>query len=279
MTIPQIRSAIHALPGGQGIDGGLPPVPAAAREVSGAAGPLKRRLAELRAAVLEQRALEHATHEAADAARADADRAQQDADFAPLPPLLAGGADAAGPGAADERPVAAVSPAQRDLTAAQQRSFERRESEIAAAELLAGEDGDSLRKPCEIPLSDGIPFAARPAACTAYMHCLKDMQWAAALAKVDPVAGAQREAGAWVVFLRLFPAAVLRDVGGGGETGGRRVLSLLNKWGTGKYLETYYAPVRPRNLQNTERDIALNYLNVLELYFQYIYTANICRCE
>ena len=32
-------------------------------------------------------------------------------------------------------------------------------------------------------------------------------------------------------------------------------------------------------LQNTKRDTALNNLDVLELYYQYIYTANICRCE
>ena len=68
-----------------------------------------------------------------------------------------------------------------------------------------------------------------------------------ALTKVDPVVGTQRDTGRRMGgFLRLFPAAVLRDVGGGGETGGWRVLSLLNKWGTGKYLEVYYAPVRPR---------------------------------
>jgi hypothetical protein len=33
------------------------------------------------------------------------------------------------------------------------------------------------------------------------------------------------------------------------------------------------------HLQNTKRDTALDNLNVLELYYQYIYTANICRCK
>jgi hypothetical protein len=32
-------------------------------------------------------------------------------------------------------------------------------------------------------------------------------------------------------------------------------------------------------LQNTKRNTALDNLNVLELYYLYIYTANICRCE
>ena len=42
---------------------------------------------------------------------------------------------------------------------------------------------------------------------------------------------------------------------------------------------SYYLNFRRLQLQITKRDTALNNLDVLELYHQYIYTANICRCK
>ena len=39
---------------------------------------------------------------------------------------------------------------------------------------------------------------------------------------------------------------------------------------------SYYLNFRRLQLQNTKRDTALNNLDVLELYYQYIGTANIC---
>ena len=53
------------------------------------------------------------------------------------------------------------------------------------------------------------------------------------------------ETGAWVIVLRIFPAAILRDYGGGGKSDNRTVRqmrSALKLWDKGDYVTAYLRP-------------------------------------
>ena len=121
-------------------------------------------------------------------------------------------------------------------------------SELWAYALLQ-EDGDTLRQPCTVPLMDTIPFELRERVCKAYARCIADLQAAIKMrenaAAGDDVAAARlaahHETGAWVIVLRIFPAAILRDYGGGGVHGRtpRELRRALKLWDKGDYVTAY----------------------------------------
>ena len=55
--------------------------------------------------------------------------------------------------------------------------------------------------------------------------------------------------GAWAIALRVFHPAVLRNTGGGGKEGARRVRAALRLWHDGRYDLCYDRPLRERVLQ------------------------------
>jgi hypothetical protein len=97
----------------------------------------------------------------------------------------------------------------------------RRTSEMWAANMLA--EDDTFRQPCMMPTLDTVPFKLREKVIKLYVRCVGDLQAATAehqrlAAKDDEVAtklAEQRKIGAWVIVMRIFPAAILRDAGGG----------------------------------------------------------------
>ena len=61
------------------------------------------------------------------------------------------------------------------------------------------------------------------------------------------------EVGAWVVLLRIFPMALLRDFGGGGRAAEGRLRRQLEKWDSGDYLDAAFMPSRPRAVRRSRR--------------------------
>ena len=59
--------------------------------------------------------------------------------------------------------------------------------------------------------------------------------------------------GAWAIALRVFHPAVLRNTGGGGKEGARRVRAALRLWHEGRYDICYDRPLRERVLQKASK--------------------------
>ena len=127
-----------------------------------------------------------------------------------------------------------------ERTPTQLRQDRKRRSEVWAADYLATPEGkDKLSQPCEFTLRDRIPFAMKPAVVGAYIESLANLQAAAKQrCAQDTLATRKREIGAWVVVLRLFPQAILRDqatTAKGGRKGGQDVRRALDGWAQGDY--------------------------------------------
>ena len=61
------------------------------------------------------------------------------------------------------------------------------------------------------------------------------------------------EVGAWVVLLRIFPMTLLRQFGGGGKRGARRLNRQPNLWDTGCYTAAAALPARPRAVRRSRQ--------------------------
>ena len=125
-------------------------------------------------------------------------------------PGAGGGADA---GAADQRSAVELKQEEEERKAAATLEW--------AAELLL--ESDMLRQPCGLPVLEVVPFAVRPDFCARFERCLKTLRTAAVERQLRDCEETQlAEVGAWVVVLRVFEGALLRDQGGGGARGHRK---------------------------------------------------------
>ena len=100
-----------------------------------------------------------------------------------------------------------------------------------------------------------IPFAQR-ASVARWVKCVGDLKKAVydrAGSDDDQDSAYMAEVGAWVVLLRIFPMALLRQFGGGGKRGARRLNRQLNLWDTGCYTTAAALPARPRAVRRSRQ--------------------------
>ena len=152
----------------------------------------------------------------------------------------------------------ATSAEQAELDRTQLRRQARRESERKAYQLLL-DHGDWLAQPCERPLVTAIPFGCRALVVARWARCVDDLISAThnrleAERKGQGVEAATvHEVGAWVILLRIFPMALLRQFGGGGRAAERRMKKQIDTWDSGGYIAAAFMPIRARVVRRSRR--------------------------
>jgi hypothetical protein len=151
------------------------------------------------------------------------------------------------------------------LDRTQQLQAARRTSELWAYTILQ-EEGLQLRQPCTVPLVEEVPFKLRQQVVRMYARCIGDLK-AASFARATAEKGddnaatelaKRREVGAWVIVLRVFPAAILRDYGGTGSDENssrtmREMKAAIKLWNRGDYMGAYLRPTRDRARRRSRR--------------------------